>query len=63
MKVSEWRGELRVDIREWRDDKPRKKGIILTLMRWKNWVNQFEFVEKALHEKKSYGNHVRGNVY
>ena len=63
VKVSEWRGELRVDIREWRDDKPTKKGISLILMRWKNWVNQFEFVEKALHEKKSYGNHIGGNVY
>ena len=63
MKVSERRGELRVDIREWRDDKPTKKGISLTLMRWKNWVNQLEFAEKALHEKKSYGNHIGGNVY
>ena len=25
MKVSEWRGELWVDIREWRDDKSTKK--------------------------------------
>ena len=63
MKVSEWRGELRVDIWEWRDDKPTKKGINLMLMRWKNWVNQSEFAEKALHEKKSYDNHFGGNVY
>ena len=47
MEVSEWRGELRVDIREWRDDKPTKKGISLTLMRWKNWVNELEFAEKV----------------
>ena len=32
-------------------------------MRWKNWVNQLEFEEKALHEKKSFDNHVGGNVY
>ena len=32
-------------------------------MRWKNWVNQLEFSENALHEKKSYGNHIGGNVY
>ena len=63
MKVSESRGELRVDIREWRDDKPTKKGTSLTLMHWKNWVNQLEFTEKALHEKKSYRNHIGGNVY
>ena len=40
-----------------------KKGISLTLMRWKNWVNQLEFAEKGLLEKKSYGNHIGGNVY
>ena len=51
MKVSEWRAELWVDKREWRDDKPTKKGISLTLMRWKNWVSQLEFLEKDLHEK------------
>ena len=32
-------------------------------MRWKNLVNQLEFEEKALHEKKSFGNHIGGNVY
>ena len=32
-------------------------------MRWKNWVNQLKFAEKAQHEKKSYGNHIGGNVY
>ena len=36
VQVNEWRGELRVDIRELKDDKPTKKGISLTLMRWKN---------------------------
>ena len=25
MKASEWRGELRIDIREWRNDKPTKR--------------------------------------
>ena len=63
MKVSEWRCELRVDIKEWRDDKPTRKGISLTLMRWKNWVSQLELAEKDLHEKMSYGNHIGGNVY
>ena len=63
VKIGEWKGELQVDIREWRDDKPTKKDISLSLMRWKNWVNQLEFAEKDLHEKKSYGNHMGGNVY
>ena len=60
VQVNEWRGELRVDIREWKDDKPTKKGISLTLMRWKNLVNQIEYVDKALENKVSYGYHIGG---
>lgn len=63
VEVKEWKGELRVDLREWKDDKPTKKGISLTLMRWKNWVDQIEYVDEALHEKKSYVSHLGGNVY
>lgn len=33
VQVCEWNGELRVDLREWDNDKPTKKGISLTLMR------------------------------
>ena len=32
-------------------------------MRWKNWVRELEFGEKALHEDKSYSNHIGRNVY
>ena len=32
IEVTEWKGELPVDLREWKDDKPTKKGISLTLM-------------------------------
>ena len=63
VQVNEWRGELRVDIREWKDNKPTKKGISLTLMRWKNLVNQIEYVDKALENKLSYGYHIGGNVH
>ncbi|MES9882134.1 MAG: transcriptional coactivator p15/PC4 family protein [Sedimenticola sp.] len=28
VKVCEWKGELRVDIREWNEGKPTKKGIV-----------------------------------
>ena len=63
VQVNEWRGELRVDIRELKDDKPTKKGISLTLMRWKNLVNQIEYVDKALENKVSYGYHIGGNVH
>ena len=27
VEVKEWKGEVRVDLREWKDDKPTKKGI------------------------------------
>lgn len=63
VQVNEWKGEMRVDIREWKDDTPTKKGISLTLMRWKNFVDQLEYVDQALEDKKSYGNHLGGNVY
>ena len=63
VEVNEWKGELCVDIREWKEDKPTKKGISLSLMRWKNWVNQLEYTDAALQEKKSYRHHIEGNVY
>jgi hypothetical protein len=46
VQVNEWKGELRVGIREWQNDKPTKKGISLTLMRWKNLVDQLEYVDR-----------------
>ena len=52
VEVKEWKGELRVDLREWKDDKPTKKGISLTLMRWKNWVDSLEYTDQARAEKK-----------
>ena len=63
VQVNEWKGEMRVDIREWQDDQPTKKGISLPLMRWKNLVYQIEYVYKALQNKQSYGYHVGGNVF
>ena len=63
MVVDEWQGELRVDIREWKDDKPTRKGISLTLMRWKNWLDQLEYADKALENKPSYMYHLGGNVF
>ena len=62
VRVNEWKGELRVDLREWRDDKPTKKGISLTLMRWKNLVDQLEFVDKVLENREAFELHLGGNV-
>ena len=63
IEVIEWKGELRVDLREWKDDKPTKKGISLTLMRWKNWVDYLEYADQARTEKQNYKSHLGGNVY
>ena len=63
MEVKEWKGELRVDLRELKDDKPTKKGISLTLMRWKKWVDSLEYADQARAEKKHYMGHLGGNVY
>ena len=52
-----------MDLREWKDDKPTKKGISLTLMRWKNWVDSLKYADQARAEKKTYMGHLKGNVY
>ena len=62
VKVKEWKGELRVDLREWKAHKPKKKGISLTLMRWKNWVDSLEYADQARAEKKPYMGHL-GETY
>ena len=63
VEVKKWKGELRVDLREWKDHKPTKKGISLTLMHWKNWVDYLEYRDQAIAEKKHYKSHLGGNVY
>ena len=63
VEVKERKGNLRVDLREWKDDKPTKKGISLTLMRWKNWVDSLEYADQARAEKNPIWDHLGGNVY
>ena len=63
IQVTEWKDELHVDLREWKDDKPTKEGISLTLMRWKNWVDYLEYADQARTEKQNYKSHLGGNVY
>ena len=63
IEVTEWKGELRVELREWKDDKPTKKGISLTLISWKNWVDYLEFADQARTAKQNYKSHLGGNVY
>ena len=61
--VKEWKGELRVDLREWMGVRPTKKGISLTLMRWKILVGMLEYIDEALTEKTTYNRHLGGNVH
>ena len=63
VKVCEWKGEKRVDLREWENDKPSKKGISLTLMRWKCLVDGIDNVNEALKNNTFYQYHLGGNVY
>ena len=66
-KATEWRDEIRIDVREWgiQNDKriPTKKGISLPLHRWKMLVDMFEFLDQALDEKSDYATHLGRNVY
>ena len=41
----------------------RKKGISLTLMWWKNCINQLEYMDRALENKTFYEYHIGGNEY
>ena len=63
VKVCEWKGEIRADLREWDGDKPTKKGISLTLMRWKCLVDNVDNVDEALKNGTAYQLHLGGNVY
>lgn len=63
VKVGEWKGEKRVDLREWDKNKPTKKGISLTLMRYKVLVDNLEFIDKALTNGTACHYHLGGNVY
>lgn len=56
-------GEPGIDIREWNGNVPTKKGIRLTLMRWKNFIDQIVYVDAALTKKEAYECHLGGNVY
>lgn len=63
VKVVTYKGEHRIDLREWKEGKPTKKGISITPMRWKNFVNYLDYVDHALSENETYSSHLGGNVY
>ena len=63
--VSTWNGEVRVDIRTWEDNFPNKKGLSLTLPRWKTLLSYQEDLTDALrqqlHDKIQY--HLGGGQF
>ena len=63
VRVVEWKGETRVDVREWDGDIPTKKGVSLSLSRWKSFLDFIDQVDEALKENKTYSLHLGGNVY
>ena len=63
LQVCEWKGALKVDLREWQDSVPTKKGISLSLSRWKSLVDAIETIDQTLKDKRDYESHLGGNVY
>ena len=63
VKICQWKGEKRVDLREWEGNKPTKKGISLPLMRWKFLLDHIQYVDEALKNHKAYVHHLGGNVF
>ncbi|CAC5426309.1 unnamed protein product [Mytilus coruscus] len=65
--ASEWKDEIRTDVREWETKNdwkvPTKTGISLPLQRWKPLTDNFEFSDQTLVEKRVYSTHLGGNVY
>lgn len=65
--MTRWDGQLRVDIREWVTETqktfPTKKGVSLTLPRWKLLTISFEDIDLCLKQNKPYQGHLGGNVF
>ena len=63
VRVCEWKGDKRVDLRECDGEIPTKKGISLTLIRWKWLVDNIDYIDEALKKGDVYEQHLGGNVY
>jgi hypothetical protein len=56
VRVCEWKGEIRIDIREYQNGVPTKKGISLPLGYWKILTNDTIVIDEALERRT---NHIR----
>ena len=72
LQISEWKGELRVDLREWQNDYPTKKGISLNTMQFKDLSRGLsEVIDPVLKNEKGENKgathderyHLGGGVY
>ena len=64
--LTRWDGEIRVDVREWCVEPkvyPTKKGISLSLARWKLLCLSFEDIDLCVKENKPFQGHLGGNVF
>lgn len=73
VQVVEWKGELRVDLRQWENNYPSKKGVSLNLMQYKNLLAALDLTitpaftndQKELQFKaaKNGSHHLGANVF
>jgi hypothetical protein len=58
VRACEWKGKIRIDIWEYQINVPTKKGISLTLGRWKIWAESTENINEALIKGSAYSLHL-----
>jgi hypothetical protein len=63
VRACEWKCEIRIDIREYQNGFPTKKGISLPMGRWKIWAESTENIDEALSKGSAYCLHLGGNIY
>ena len=63
LQVVEWKGELRVGMREWKGVIATKKGISLNLMQYKNLTDIIEDIKEARTKNQEYKYHLGNDVY
>jgi hypothetical protein len=63
VRACEWKGEVRIDIREFQNGAPTKKDISLPLGRWKILTNDIIGIDEALEKRLEGSLHLGGHVY
>ena len=66
LSTSTWQGEDRIDIREWNLGEktfPTRKGISLTLSRWKLLSANADEITSTMQGRKNSETHLGGNVF